>query len=173
MNTTTSRPATASIASSASLPTQVASKALAAGRGIAFAGVVLPLVLIGALKFTAIEVEALKPLISNTPWLSFLYGLFGEVGASYVLGVVELTTAALLVASLWSPRAAIAGGVLAAGTFVVTVSTMFALPIWEAGSGGAPWLNALGSFLVKDVALLGVSLVVMAEGLQRHLGLRA
>ena len=40
---------------------------------------------------------------------------------------------------------------------------MLALPIWEQGSGGFPWLNALGSFLIKDVALLGVSLAVLAE----------
>ena len=44
---------------------------------------------------------------------------------------------------------------------------MFALPIWEAGSGGFPWLNFLGTFLIKDVALLGVSLVILTEGLQR------
>ncbi len=180
MNATTSpvhHPADASPAKSGAVVNQLgaarlAAHALAVGRAIAFAGVLLPLVLIGALKFTPIEVDALKPIISNTPWLSFLYALFGEAGASYALGVAELTTAALLVASLWSPRAAIAGGILATGTFAVTVSTMLALPIWEAGSGGAPWLNALGSFLIKDVALLGVSLAVAAEGMQRYLGSR-
>jgi reactive chlorine resistance protein C len=44
---------------------------------------------------------------------------------------------------------------------------MFALPIWEPGSGGFPWLNATGSFLIKDVTLLGVSLVVLGESLAR------
>lgn len=44
---------------------------------------------------------------------------------------------------------------------------MFALPIWEAGSGGFPWLDATGSFLIKDVVLLGVSLVVLGESLAR------
>jgi uncharacterized membrane protein YkgB len=33
--------------------------------------------------------------------------------------------------------------------------------------GGFPWLNALGQFLIKDVALLGVSIVVFGEGLAR------
>ena len=41
-----------------------------AGRMIAFAGVVLPLLMIGGMKFTAVEIEALKPLISLTPWLA-------------------------------------------------------------------------------------------------------
>ncbi|WP_051231773.1 DUF417 family protein [Stutzerimonas azotifigens] len=145
-------------------------QAATASRAIALAGVVLPLLMIGLLKFTQIEVDALKPLIGGTPWLAWLYTVFGEAGASYLLGTVELVTAALLIASPWSARAAVAGGLLAALTFLTTVSTMLALPIWETESGGFPWLNALGSFLIKDVALLGVSLVVLVEGLGRLRG---
>lgn len=36
-----------------------------------------------------------------------------------------------------------------------------------AGSGGFPALNALGSFLIKDIAMLGVSLVILGESLAR------
>lgn len=139
----------------------------AAGRVVALAGVVLPLTLIGVLKFTQFEIEALKPLINGTPWLAWLYPVFGYAGTSYLLGIVELTTAVLLVGSRWSARAAIAGGALGALTFVTTTSTLLALPIWEASAGGFPFLNPLGSFLIKDVALLGVSLVVMGDGLAR------
>lgn len=145
-----------------------ADRVVAAGRTIALAGVVLPLFLIGILKFTQIEIDALKPLIGGTPWLAWLYPAFGEAGASYLLGVVELVTAALFVASPWSARAGIAAGALGTLTFAVTVSTMLALPIWEQASGGFPWLDATGSFLIKDVALLGVSLVVLGEGLARR-----
>ena len=147
----------------------IASKIGRAGRAVAFAGVLLPLLMIGALKFTQIEVEALKPLISNTPWLAWLYLVFGETGTSRLLGTVELITAALLIASIWRPRAGIVGGLIAASTFLVTVSTMFAIPIWEAESGGFPWLNFVGTFLLKDVALLGISLVILAEGQARAL----
>ncbi|MBL6082042.1 DUF417 family protein [Belnapia sp. T18] len=138
------------------------------GRAVALAGVILPLFLIGILKFTRVEVDALRPLIGGTPWLAWLYPAFGESGASHLLGAVELTTAALFVASPWSVRASIAAGGLGALTFAVTASTMLALPIWEGASGGFPWLNATGSFLVKDVALLGISLVVLGEGLARR-----
>lgn len=146
---------------------------LTAARAVALAGVVLPLLLIGVLKFTQIEVEALKPLINGTPWLAWLYLVFGEVGTSYLLGVVEMITATLLIASIWSARAAIVGGLLGTLTFLTTVSTMMALPIWEAASGGFPWLNALGTFLIKDIALLGISLVVLAEGIVRLRATRA
>ena len=138
-----------------------------AGRATALTGAVLPLFMIGILKFTQIEVEALKPLISGTPWLAWLYPVFGEAGTSYLLGTVEILTAGLLVASLWSARAGVLGGALAVMTFAVTCSTMLALPIWEEPSGGFPWLNATGSFLIKDVALLGISLAVLGESLAR------
>ena len=155
--------------SSGALNPAVAARIRRAGRAVAFAGVLLPLVMIGALKFTQIEAEALKPLISNTPWLAWLYLVFGETGTSRLLGTVELITAGLLIASLWRPWAGIVGGLIAAATFLVTVSTLFALPIWEAGSGGFPWLNFVGTFLIKDVALLGISLVILAEGQTRAL----
>ena len=136
-------------------------------RTLALYGVVLPLLMIGLLKFTQIEVQALVPLISGTPWLAWLYPAFGETGTSYLLGAVELFTALLLIVSPWSARAAIAGGLSASLIFFTTVSMMFVLPIWEAGSGGFPWLNFLGTFLIKDIVLLGVSLVILTEGLQR------
>src|SRR5262245_53636884 len=85
---------------------------VALGRGIALAGVVIPLLMIGILKFTNYEVEALKPLISATPWLAWLYPALGFTGTSYLLGVVELITAALFIASPWSARAGIAAGAL-------------------------------------------------------------
>ncbi|MCZ8254899.1 MAG: DUF417 family protein [Polaromonas sp.] len=140
---------------------------MAAGKVVALLGVVLPLLLIGALKFTPYEIDALKPLISGTPWLSWLYPVFGFSGASYLLGVTELVTAALFLASPWSTRAAVLGGALGSLIFAVTVSTMFAMPIWLTDQGGFPWLNPVGQFLIKDVALLGVSLLVLAEGLSR------
>ncbi|MER9403441.1 YkgB family protein [Mesorhizobium caraganae] len=136
------------------------------GRFIALAGVVLPLLLIGGLKFTQTEVEALKPLIGGTPWLAWLYPAFGEAGASYFLGIVEIATALLLVASPWAARAGVAAGALATVTFLTTCSIMLALPIWDPALG-FPALGPLGSFLIKDVAFLGIAVVVLGESLDR------
>lgn len=137
------------------------------GRAVALIGVVLPLLLIGGLKFTSIEAEALRPLINGTPWLAWLYPAFGDPGASQLLGVVEIATALLLMASPWSPHAGVAGGALAASTFFVTSSLLSTLPAWETRLGGFPALNQLGQFLIKDVVLLGVALVVAGECLSR------
>lgn len=136
------------------------------GRTIGLAGVVLPLLLIGGMKFTAVEIEALKPLISSTPWLAWLYPLFGDAGASYLLGVVEIATALLLIASPWSATAGLIGGALASLTFFVTSSIMLAFPIWEP-TLGFPALGPAGQFLIKDIALLGIALVITGESLGR------
>jgi uncharacterized membrane protein YkgB len=143
-------------------------RVVATGRGIALAGVVIPLVMIGILKFTQYEIDALKPLIGATPWLAWLYAVLGYSGTSYLLGVVELTTAALFIASIWSIRAGLAAGVLGSLTFAATTSTLLAFPIWEPTLGGFPYLNFVGTFLIKDIALLGASLVVLGEGLARN-----
>ncbi|RWC43856.1 DUF417 family protein [Mesorhizobium sp.] len=137
-----------------------------AGRILALIGVILPLLMIGGMKFTAVEIEALRPLIGGTPWLAWMYPVFGEAGASYVLGVVEIATALLLIASPWSTRAGVAGGALAALIFLVTCSIMVALPSWEPALG-FPALGPAGQFLIKDIALLGISLVILGESLNR------
>jgi uncharacterized membrane protein YkgB len=143
------------------------SRLLHISRAIALAGVVLPLLMIGLIKFQQYEIDALKPLFAATPWLAWLPALLGNSGASYFLGSVEIATAALFVASLWSPRAGVAAGALGTIIFALTTSILLAMPIWETSAGGFPWLNGTGSFLIKDIALLGISLVVLAESLAK------
>jgi reactive chlorine resistance protein C len=140
---------------------------LAVGRFVGLLGVVLVLLLIGGLKFTQVEIDGLKPIIGSTPWLAWMYPAFGEAETSYLLGVIELATALFLMLSPWSARADLVGGALASLTFFVTTTIIFAAPIWETASGGFPWINELGQFLIKDVALLGVALMVFAESLAR------
>ena len=163
-------PTTYSADETAHLPgaSALSRRVVATGRGIALAGVVIPLVMIGILKFTQYEIDALKPLIGATPWLAWLYAVLGYAGTSYLLGIVELMTAALFIASPWSARAGLAAGALGSLTFATTTSTLLAFPIWEPSLGGFPYLNFTGTFLIKDVALLGVSLVVLGEGLARN-----
>lgn len=136
------------------------------GRAVALIGVLAPLVLIGGMKFTAVEIAVIEAIVRSTLWLAWLLPLFGAAGTSYFLGMIELTTAALLLAGIMWPRAAIAGAALAALTFLVTCSLMIAQPIWDAAIG-FPALGPAGQFLIKDIALLGIAIVIMGESWQR------
>ena len=102
-----------------------------------------------------------------TPWLAWLLPLLGAAGTSYLFGTIELLTAALLIAGIRWWRAALAGGALAVATFIITSSLMLALPIWEP-TLGFPALGPAGQFLIKDIALLGISMVVLGEAWQRR-----
>jgi uncharacterized membrane protein YkgB len=142
------------------------------GRAVAVAGVVLPLLLIGGLKFTAFEAEALVPLISSAPWMAWMYTVFGESGTSYLIGAVEITAALLIVLAVRWPFAGVVGGTLAALIFLGTTSLLLVAPIWEPAAGGFPALGGMGQFLIKDIALLGISLTVLAESMLRSVASR-
>ena len=71
---------TGALAGGPSAPGRAAHSIERLGRVVALIGVVLPLLLIGGLKFTFVETEALRPLINGTPWLAWLYPAFRRVG---------------------------------------------------------------------------------------------
>src|SRR5256885_13131911 len=89
---------------------------------------VLIFVLFGTLKFTAAEAAAIKPLVSNSPLMSWLYSFLSDQGVSCLIGTSELVTAALLAARPLSARAAAVGGALATATFAITLSFLFSTP---------------------------------------------
>jgi reactive chlorine resistance protein C len=67
-----------------------------------------------------------------------MYTVLSPVGVSRILGVIEIVTAFLLLASPWMPLAGVAGGALGVLTFCVTLSILGAIRVWEAGASGLP-----------------------------------
>ena len=61
-----------------------------AARLVLRGGLVALLAMWGAFKFTALEAEAIRPLVEHSPFLSWLYPVLGIRGASDLIGVVEL-----------------------------------------------------------------------------------
>lgn len=98
-------------------------------------------------------------MVANSPFSSWLYGLFDVQGASNFIGVVEIITAVLIASRRWSPRLSGLGSVMAGLALVSTLSFMFSTP------GLSP--NLLG-FLLKDLALLGIALWTAAEAFGGH-----
>ncbi|WP_187776322.1 DUF417 family protein [Antrihabitans cavernicola] len=60
----------------------------------------------------------------------------------------------LILAGLFNAVAGLAGGVLAIGTFVVTISFLFTSTDY---AHTVPFLSPVGTFIIKDVVLLGVA----------------
>ena len=135
-------------------------RAEAVGRELARYGLVVVVGWIGLMKFTAYEAEGIRLYVTNSPLMSWVYGLMSVRGFSAMLGVVELTVAILIAARPVSPRASALGSALAVGMFLTTLSFLVTTPgVWEPSAGGFPALSGFpGQFLIKDLALLGVSL---------------
>ena len=130
-------------------------------------GLALVIGWIGVLKFTAYEAQGIQPLVANSPFMSWVYDLFSVTTFSTLLGVVEVTTAVLLVLAPWLPRVSAAGSVMAIGLFVATISFLFTTPgVMDATEGGFPWLSSTGQFLIKDVALLGIAVWTLGDALR-------
>jgi reactive chlorine resistance protein C len=150
-------------AASPSRPTFAPERLEALGAAVARGGVVTVLLAIGALKFTAGEAQGIRGLIETSPLLSWMYAIFSVQGASNFIGGVEIVAALGIAAGARAPRFALAGSALAVVTFLTTLSFMLTAPgVWDKALG-FPALGGSGQFLVKDVALLGASLLAFGN----------
>ena len=143
----------------------LSSRVEAIGRELARYGLVVVVGWIGLMKFTAYEAEGISRYVANSPQMSWVYEFMSHRGFSAVLGVVELTIAILIALRPFSPRASALGSALAVGMFLTTLSFLVTTPgVWAADAGGFPALSgAPGQFLIKDLALLGISLWSLGE----------
>src|SRR6201993_3903931 len=146
----------------------MSSQVEAVGRELARYGLVVVVAWIGFMKFTTYEAEGIRPFVANSPLMSWVYGRISVPGFSAMLGVVEVAIALLIAARPFSPRASALGSALAVGMFLTTLSFLLTTPgVWEPSLGGFPALSGKpGQFLIKDLALLGISLWSLGEAWQ-------
>jgi len=130
------------------------------GRGVLRYGLVALLVLWGTMKFFEFEAQGIRGLVENHPLMSWMYPVFGVRGTSAIIGVVELAAAALIALRRWRPDLSAIGSLIAAGTFVTTLSFLATTP------GALSPNNPIGGFLMKDLILLGAALATAAEALE-------
>jgi uncharacterized membrane protein YkgB len=121
-------------------------------------GLVLILLWIGGMKFTAVEAQAIRPFVENSPLLAWTYPVFGVRGLLNLLGVTEILVGLMIAARPWLPRVSAVGSLLAVGMFLTTLSFLVTTPqAWAEEIGGFPAIGVLGQFLIKDVALLATA----------------
>ena len=144
------------------------SKAEGIGLHVARYALVLVLVWIGAMKFTAYEAGAIEPLVAHSPLMSWLYAVFSVQATSNLIGVAEIAAGIMIALRPWSAKACVLGSLMAIATFVITLTFLFSTPGWEPTLGGFPALSvAPGQFILKDAVLLGVAIWSTGEAL-RH-----
>jgi reactive chlorine resistance protein C len=131
-------------------------------------GLVALVLLFGAFKFTAAEAGAIQPLVSHSPFLSWLYAVGSVRAVSNGIGTVEIALALLIAARRFSPGLSAIGSLGAVGMFATTLSFLFSTPgVWVSVPGFLlPVPNEVGGFLIKDVFLLGAALWSAAESLR-------
>ncbi|WP_341275439.1 DUF417 family protein [Klebsiella aerogenes] len=111
--------------------------------------------LFGTYKWFPFEANALHHLLPGT-WLGALYPALGVQGLSYALGVVENLILLALITGFFRPTVGVVGGLMVAGTGIVTLSLL-------------PQPGYIDSFIIKDVLLVATGLVLLRHDLRRVL----
>lgn len=127
-------------------------------------GLVIVLLWVGGLKFTAYEAEGIKGLVENSPLMSWMLNITSIYGVSAIIGVTEIITAILIATRPFAPKVSAIGSFLAIITFLITLTFVFTTPgVWQAGYG-FPFPSPMpGQFLAKDIILLGASIWTAGE----------
>jgi uncharacterized membrane protein YkgB len=129
------------------------------GYALGVAGTSLVLLWIGILKFTPSEAMGIKPYVEHS-LISWLYATGGVRQISDFIGIFEIATAGLLIASFWSRRAGLIAGYLAAIIFLTTLSFLLTTPgIWKAMDG----VPVTDFFVLKDLGFLAIALQVIGN----------
>ncbi len=137
------------------------------GANIIRYGLVVILLWVGALKFTAYEAEGIQGLVANSPLMSWMYSVMSVQGASMLIGTTEIIAGLLIATRSFAPKISAIGSIIAIGIFLITLSFTLTTPgVWQPGYG-FPFPSPMpGQFLAKDFALLGIAVWSAGEALR-------
>lgn len=138
------------------------------------AGIVLRLGLVGILlyygffKFFPFEAKSIQPLIAHSPFMGWIYNFLSVQAASRLIGTTEILFALGIAARPIAPKISALASLGAVGMTLITLSFLFSTPgAWTHMTGvPLPVTSQTGSFLIKDVFLLGAALWSLGESLQ-------
>jgi reactive chlorine resistance protein C len=130
-------------------------------------GLVVILLWIGALKFTAYEAANIQGLVANSPLMSWVYSVMTPRGFSSLIGVIEVTLGILIALRPISPKLSAIGSLGAVGMFLITLSFILTTPgVWQQGYGFPYPSSSPGQFLLKDLVNLGAATYTAGESLR-------
>jgi len=161
-------------------------------------GIVIVFLWIGGLKFTAYEADGIVPFVANSPFMSGFYkqpeqykkhmnpeGALlpanhnwhqenNTYGFSYGLGIFLIILALLVAFYRIVPLPSMVASIL---MFVMTIGTLSFLvttpEAWVPHLGdpayGFPYLSGRGRLVIKDIVILGGSIINMSESARLYL----
>ena len=143
---------------------------LTAGIATARYGIMLNLLSIGRLKFEDYEVENIRPLTTQSPLLSPLVAKIGERKLARLIGATEIVMGSMIAAKPLAPKVSMLGSLAGVAMFATTLSFLATTPEAWQQKHGEPKLSPAGQFLVKDIVLLGASLLTAGDAMEaaRH-----
>jgi uncharacterized membrane protein YkgB len=130
-------------------------------------GLVVILLWVGALKFTAYEAEGIQGLVANSPLMSWGYSVASVRGFAMLIGVIEIVLGLLIATRPFAPKLSAIGSIGAIIMFLLTLTFVFTTPgVWQPGYG-FPFPSPMpGQFLAKDIMLLGAAIWTAGEALR-------
>ncbi|OXB21886.1 hypothetical protein B0A80_16060 [Flavobacterium tructae] len=168
------------------------------GKKAVRAGIVIVFLWIGGLKFFTYEADGIVPFVANSPFMSFFYNQpteykefvnkEGELvtenhewqisnntyGFANGLGILLIGIGILVAIHQWAPLASLIGSIL---VFILTIGTLSFLvttpeswvPHLTDEQYGFPYLSGRGRLALKDIVILGASLITMSESAALYL----
>ena len=130
-------------------------------------GLVIILLWVGALKFTAYEAEGIQGLVANSPLMSWMLSFMSVQAVSMLIGSVEIILGLLIATRSFAPQISAIGSIGAIIMFLITLSFVLTTPgVWQPGYG-FPFPSPMpGQFLLKDLMLLGAAIWTAGEALR-------
>ncbi len=130
-------------------------------------GLVIILLWVGALKFTAYEAEGIQGLVANSPLFSWGYSVMSVRGFAALIGVTEIVLGLLIATRPIAPKVSAIGSIGAIIMFLLTLTFVITTPgVWQPGYG-FPFPSPMpGQFLAKDILLLGAAIWTAGEALR-------
>jgi uncharacterized membrane protein YkgB len=168
------------------------------GKKVVRFGIVVVFLWIGSLKFFTYEADGIVPFVANSPFMSFFYNhpdnykkytnKEGELdtenhrwhsenntyGFSKALGIFLITLAVLVALHKVAPIPSMIGSVLVAMVTIGTLSFLITTPeSWvphiNDEQWGFPYLSGRGRLVIKDIVILGASIITMSESAKLYL----
>ncbi len=127
---------------------------------------VIVLLWIGSLKFTAYEAEGVHKHAVNSPLLAWLANMMSVQTFAEVIGTIEIILAILIAIKPYAPKASYIGSLGSSIMFLITLTFVLTTPgVWQPGYG-FPCPSPAGQFLLKDVLFLSAAIFTAGEALK-------